>query len=563
MFNSIRKKIVAGFSIILIIISATTIYNVYSFRESREHIMHIKNEAAKDLELSNSMENDIVQVRLYLADVSASKKSDDLKKAEEHAQAFKNNSSELLKVNDSLKASVDELNAAFDKFYSFGKNMTDTYVNKGNDEGNKMMDEFDGLADDAYKKVDVIQKNSQQDMDDDLKTVDEHMMINENIGITIAIIAIFLSILIAIILGNGLRKPINNLVEIFIDLEKGEGDLTRRINIKSKDEIGKMAQAFNKFMDTMERMVIHIRKNSVVVSHGSDILQKGGIQTNEGISNISSNMNKVTDDTQKISSSISTITANISEIAKTSQSTAVDAQEICTSAGEINIIAQNSGKLALDTKLEMENIEKISSNTIGITEALGKEAEEIGKIIDTIKAITDQTNLLALNAAIEAARAGENGRGFGVVAEEIRKLAESNNQSAKMIEQLVKNIQDMIIQTIKATTDTGMNIKQGSKMVESVYTELQRIAEGVLLINNRIQSIATSTEEQSASTEELSATMEDINNSNTQIASSVQEIAAGISMQVETVTGLSATASELNESAEQLNNLVNKFKLRG
>lgn len=562
MFNSIRKKIIAGFSIILIIVSASTIYNVYSFRDSRDHIMNIKNEVSKELEFSNEMENDIVQVRLYLADVSASKNIGDLKKAEEHAQTYKKNSLELLKINDSLKTSVDELNAAFDKFYTSGKSMTDTYVNKGNDEGNKMMDEFDKLADDVYKKVDAIQNKSQKYMDDDLTTIAEHMLMNENMGIGIAILAIILSLLIAFILGNGIRRPINKLVEIFIDLEKGEGDLTRRINIKSKDETGKMAHAFNKFMDTLERMVSNIKRNSVIVSNGARILSNGGEQTAESVSQTNEHMNKVTNDTQKISTSIGQITSSISEIAQASQASAADAQQISLAAYDINNMAQESGKMALDTKLEMKKIEDISADTVEVAEKLGNEAEQIGKIIDTIKAITSQTNLLALNAAIEAARAGEQGKGFGVVADEIRKLAESNNQSAKMIEQLVKNIQAMITQTITATSNVGVNIKQGSKMVENVYQQLQKITDGVSSINDKIQSIAAGTEEQSASTQELSATMEAINDSNTQIASAVQEVAASISSQSDTVGSLSTTASELNNSAEQLSSLVNKFRLK-
>ena len=184
------------------------------------------------------------------------------------------------------------------------------------------------------------------------------------------------------------------------------------------------------------------------------------------------------------------------------------------------------------------------------------------KIIDTIKAITDQTNLLALNAAIEAARAGEQGKGFAVVAEEIRKLADSNNQSAKVIENLIKNIQYMVTQTINSTSEAETNIKQGSKLVESVYIQLGSIIEGVSGINDRIQSIAASTEEQSASTEELSATMEAINDSNSQISASVQEAAASISSQTDMISQLSSTAFTLNESAEQLNSLVNKFKIR-
>lgn len=524
--------------------------------------MHIKDIVAKDLELASEMENNILQVRLYLADVSASKNSAELKKAEEQAQAFKKNSMEVVKISGSLKASIDELNVSFDKFYSFGKSMTDIYINKGNIEGNKMMDEFDKLADNVYKKVDAIQKDSQKQMDEDLRTIDEHMMMNENIGIAITLATTLLSVLITIVFSNRLRKPINNLVEIFDELEKGEGDLTRRINIKSKDEIGKMARSFNKFMDTMERMVTQVKNNSIVVSKESEVLKTSGISSKEGILQISSNMNKVTEDTKQISNSINSIALGISDIAESSQSTATDAQEICSSATKINTIAQKSGKLALETKLEMENIEKIFAETINVTNMLGKEAEEIGKITDTIKQITGKTNLLAFNASIEASRAGEHGRGFGVVAEEIKNLAQTNSQSTKMIEQIVQNIQNMIEQTIKSTITSGENLKHGSKMVESVYLELDQIVNGVLIINDKIKNIAIITDEQSASTQELAATMDAINNSNTQIASAVQEIARGISKQVANSDNLSVTASELNISAEQMNNLVNKFKLK-
>jgi methyl-accepting chemotaxis protein len=210
----------------------------------------------------------------------------------------------------------------------------------------------------------------------------------------------------------------------------------------------------------------------------------------------------------------------------------------------------------------MEKIESISADTIRITEQLGKEANEIGKITDTIKTITDQTNLLALNAAIEAARAGEHGRGFGVVAEEIRQLAENNNQSAKMIELLIQRIHSMIMQTIEATTGVGSYIKEGRKIVENVHMELQNITTGITHINDKIQNIAASTEEQSTVTEELSATMETINGSNMEIATAVVDVASSISGQTDTISQLSAIASELNNSAELLSSLVNNFKLR-
>lgn len=560
-FN-IKKKLILGFGLVLLIFSLVILFSINVISDSNKHIIHIKDVANKQVEYANSINISVIQVQQWLSDASATKSQDSFKKAEEYKVLFKDTLKKISELNLENQDKYKKIDQDFDKFYDIGVKMANTYIDEGTEKGNELMAKFDPLADTLTKAIDELQKQSKNSMEDDLMTVHDHMSMNLQISVIMGVAALILAIVVIIILGGQISIPIRNMLLILTDIERGHGDLTRRINIKSKDEIGKMAEAFNKFIDSMEQMITKIRKNSGIVSKGSELLNSNGIQSTEGIKQINQNMFKVTEDNLKIKDSISFITASISEIAQASQETASDAQEICNVAVEINKIAQSSGKLALDTKLEMEEIERVSSETIGITERLGNEAGEIGKIIDTIKAITNQTNLLALNAAIEAARAGEQGRGFGVVAEEIRKLAESNNQSAKTIESLIKNIQGMIIQTIKATKDAGTNIKSGSKLVEDVYAQLQYITKGVSNINDRIQSIAASTEEQSASTEELSATMEYINNNSTGIAASVQEVAASISIQAETISGLSSTASDLNESADQLNSLVNKFKLK-
>lgn len=562
MFNTIRRKLIAGFLLILIVIISGTIYNLYTYQDSKEHLINIKEKIMTAHRYASELKYDVAQVSQFLTDVSASKNSEHLKEAEKYYNLYKEHSLELSTLNPDFKPQLDEMGIEFDKMYKLGLEMADAYIKSGFEAGNKMMEEFDKAADDISSKAVDIQEKSQENMMEDFMTVEMHMSMNQTRGIVIAIITMLLSIGVIIILGNGIAKPINRLLDIFNELSKGQGDLTTRIHSKSKDEISKMGQAFNRFMDSLENLVSKVKQNAAIVSDGAGALSDGGVKTAQGISRVNEHMEKVTEDSQKIGISINRITESIAEIAQASQATAADAQEICSEAGNIDRLAQESGKQALDTKLEMEKVEYISSSTVDIAQKLGNEAREIGKIVDTIKAITEQTNLLALNAAIEAARAGEEGKGFGVVAEEIRKLAESNNRSAKMIESIVKNIQDMINDTIKATTEVGNNVKHGTGMVGNVYAQLLGITQGISSINNRIQSIAASTEEQSASSEELSATMEAINSSNIQIGTTMQEIAASISTQAGTIDQLSDTAAALNNSAEKLSNLVGKFKLR-
>lgn len=561
MFNSIRKKLITGFSIISVLIIASTIYNLTIYNNSKIHLDKIKENAIVSFKYATEMENNIIQFSKYLLDVSASKDTSHLKAADEQYILFSSNSDKLAILNPEYKDQLYEISTHLDKLYDYGKNMADMYIKSGHEDGNKMMVEFYKLADNITSMVDEIQKESEIYMDDSLMTINIHMEMNQKIAVVIALITVALALLIAMMLARGITKPINNLLQIFNDLEKGQGDLTRRIKIKSNDEIAMLAESFNKFMDSMESMIKKVKKNSNKVAESSIVLSEQGAQTADEINKIKMHMGRAADDTQNISTSIRQITESVTQIAQASNFSAAEVQKISIGVDNINIIAQESGKFALKTKLEMKKIEEISSDTINIAEELQNQTGEIGNLLHTIKSISSQTNILALNAAIEAARAGENGKGFGVVAEEIRNLAESNNQSTCTIEYIVTNIRKMIERTLEATLVVDGSIKSGSKMVDDVYRQLENIINGVCKINDMIQSIVTIIEEQSEVTEELSANLEEINDSNSAITTATQDVAVSISAQSNKITELSTTASELNESARQLNELVAKFVL--
>jgi methyl-accepting chemotaxis protein len=562
MTNSIRKKLIMGFVVILVIMTISTIYNLNTFNNSKHFIGHIKDRALKELKLATEMKNEIIQTRLYLTDASMSNSMSAVEQGQIHFEQFKLIASELAKSNSDYAETINSLNSSFDKFYNYGNSMMGTYMENSHDISNQKMEEFDMLADEVFNKVVEIQNNTQNDLDNDLIEMQADMNTSFNSGIIVAVGIIILAFIIAIIISKGISTPINNLLHIFNELEKGGGDLTKRINIKSNDEIGRMAKSFNKFMDSLEEMVFKIKQNAELVTLSSTNLSEGGEKTSEQIIKINENMVKVKSDSENIKHSINQVTESILEIAASSQTSAGDAQAISSAAGSINTLSQDSSKHAVDVRNKMHLIQEVSNKTVSITQNLGNEADKIGNIIDTIKAITDQTNLLALNASIEAARAGDAGRGFAVVANEIRSLAENNNESAKTIEGLIFNIQSMIQQTINATADVGANIVEGTQMVDTVVNKLERVSLGINEINNKIQSIAVLTEEQGASTEELSVIMESINISNNEISNSILDIATSIDVQSETIKALSTTAFELNNSATELEKLVYNFKVK-
>ncbi len=463
MFNTIQKKLIAGFSLILLILISSTTYNQKIYNDDKMHIMEIKEKSLVSFMYISEMKNNVIQVGQSFTNVSATKNTKHLKEAEEQYNLYKSNSKSLIGVNPEYKKQLDDINIEFDNLYFYGKEMADMYITNGHENGNKMMDEFDKMADNINSKVSDIQKKIESSLNDDLMTLQMHLEMNQKMSIYLAAINVVLSIIIVILLSRVITKPILNFLNIFKDLENGEGDLTRRIYVKTKDEMLKLALSFNNFMENLEKMVLNIKINSDIISKGSILLNEGGIQAAESINQIKNNTNRTAEDTQKINISINQITDSIFMIAQASQTFASDAQQISIEIDSINNLTQESEQKALNAKLEMEKTKEISLNTIGITEKLGSQADEIGKIIDTIKSITVQTHLLALNASIEAARAGQSGKAFGVVADEIRNLAESNNKSAENIENIILNIQDMIKQTTEATSEVeydGKNEQQ-------------------------------------------------------------------------------------------------------
>lgn len=558
---NLKLKLALAFGTIFLFFLVNNTISVYSIRQSNKSIIQTKEVTYKQQEYANEMKVAVIQVQQFLTDASATKDSEVIKEAEEYKNIFKDSMEKLKALNQSFRGELDKIDMDFDKYYELGIHMANTYINEGYEKGNILMEQFDPIASSLFDEVDKFNLESAELMRGNLENIYDIMNKNSLISIILGAISFIIVIIITIIMGGSISIPVNNMHTILKDLEVGEGDLTKRITIKSKDEIGSMSKSFNNFMENLVDMVRNIKRNSSIVFDSSKVLSDGILGTTESIKNINDKMTRLEDESENITYSLNQVTANVESIAEASQVTASEAQEICDMSENINNIAVDSGKFALSTKLEMEKVELASSKNMEINEKLGEKAKEIVSIIDTIQTITSQTNLLALNASIEAARAGEHGKGFSVVAEEIRKLAENNSKSATMIETIIRNIEEMILETIASTSEVGVNIKQGSAMVEKVYEQLEEIIEGVKNINNKIQNIAANSQEQSASTEELMATMESIRENNREISATIKTVTEEMHIQTKMISEFSDMAEKLSSSANELGNLVNKFNI--
>ena len=347
-----------------------------------------------------------------------------------------------------------------------------------------------------------------------------------------AAVAIVIGVLSSIILTRTIVGPIRKMVTRLKDIAEGEGDLTQRVDQDRKDELGDLAKWFNAFVGKVHDVVAEVGGVTREVAAAATQIAASSEEMSQGM----------TDQNQQIfqiSSAIEQMGTSVVEVARKSG-------EAANNALESGQVAKEGGEVVEQTIEGMRAIsDAVSAGAASVAE-LGKRGEQIGKIIDVINDIADQTNLLALNAAIEAARAGEHGRGFAVVADEVRKLADRTTKATDEIGDSIKAIQNETgeaVQRMNAGTD---QVASGVTSATQAGESLKKIVTSAQDVAGMIQSIAASAEQQSTASEEVSRNVESVSAVSRQASEGSQQAASA--------------AAQLSTKAEQLQRLVGTFK---
>jgi len=352
--------------------------------------------------------------------------------------------------------------------------------------------------------------------------------------ILVALVIILFSAVIGWWLAGGISGPLNKITDMLKDIAQGEGDLTKRIDITSKDEVGDLARWFNTFIDKLHDIIYQVALNTEQLASAAN-------QISSSAEELSAGVREQTNQTSQVSTAMEEMTATIVE---SSQNTAEAARSAQTAADK----SREGGRLAEDTSLGMEEIVESSTVTGRNIEGLAQKATAIGEIIKVINDIADQTNLLALNAAIEAARAGEQGRGFAVVADEVRKLAERTTKATKEVADTIKGIQADVGNANNQINESRKIVDSGRELVQKTNASLAEIFSAIEGVQGMMRQVATASEEQSVAAEEISKNIENVNRITLETASGTEQSASA--------------AEQLNRQAEELRNLVGGFKLR-
>ncbi len=461
-----------------------------------------------------------------------------------HLEQVQKNIQEITRIWGEYSATLDKNNPEEQKRAEAYKAKQGDFVNEGLKPCLAAIEagDYDQAVEVTLKKINPLAKEAIGLADELVKTeysqaaanyakaeADYHRSVA--ITVTLLVVTIVLAALISLFIIRGITRS-SRALAIAAD-RMANGDLTARIDGIAHDEMGQIGQAFNAMADSFGSLIAQVAQTSTRVATAASQVYSTSEQMATGAEQVASQAGTVATAGEEMSATSGDIAQNCSMAAEASQ----QANQKATSGAEV----------VESTVTIMNQIADRVKATAVTIESLGTRSDQIGEIIGTIEDIADQTNLLALNAAIEAARAGEQGRGFAVVADEVRALAERTTRATREIGDMIKSIQSETRTAVGAMEEGVHKVEEGREEAARSGEAIQSILQQINEVTMQINQIATAAEEQTATTSEISSNM-------LQITDVVQQTARGAHESAQ-------AASQLNQVAEELQSLVGRFRL--
>ena len=486
------------------------------------------------LNKSHKIKLAVVQVQQWLTDISATRGRDGLNdgfdEAEKNAQVFKKLINEISEIDAENASSYQQMIPIFDDYYRVGKKMAQAYIDEGSVGGNQMMAEFDAVAEKISISVDKLLEKSAKRSDLALDKQSNYIETSYLLLLGSILVSVTGLALLFIVISQALKA----LHVIVNDLKQmAGGDMSVAIKITRKDEVGEIQQASETMRGHLENMIKEIMNTSLQLSSSSEEMSHVTDETKE-------QLHRQQMETEEVATAMNQMTATVHEVSNNIRSTATAAEQANHETQEgkhvVDAAAKKISELAKHIRTAEETIQKLEKDSINIT-----------SVLDVINGVAEQTNLLALNAAIEAARAGEHGRGFAVVADEVRTLASRTQSSTEEIKTMIDGLNNgtrnaVEVMNISCNQAEGVveEASQASEMLGSILTAVSQI-------NEMSEQISTAASEQTHVAEEINRKIVAITNVASQTGESANKISEG--------------SHELAAMSVSLENMVTRFKV--
>ena len=389
------------------------------------------------------------------------------------------------------------------------------------------------LGDTIDKQVAEIIQSQRKLLEEDRANLQATSARMNTIAISAAAIAATLGAFIAAVIGRSILGPLSKLESRLKDIAQGQGDLTVQLEVSSEDELGRVARFFNEFVAKIRGV---IQQTSATTKNVAAAATQVAASSEE----LATTVRNQEQAARQVASAVTELSASVTEVATKSAEASNASQQSMRQAS-------TGADLVDQTVTQLGQINERFNEVAGVVATLERQGDEVGRVVQVIQEIADQTNLLALNAAIEAARAGEHGRGFAVVADEVRKLAERTTQATGEVGKTISGMRGGTQQAADAMKTGRETIEQGRKMGTGTGEAVRAIVTAQRSAEQMALSIAAATKQQSTATEEISRTIEEMTSSNTQSASAADQAARA--------------AGSLSKEAETLKRLMGQFRV--
>ncbi len=561
-------KISTKFNIMILgIIISTILLMIFTFLSLNNISHNIKEHQNKNTPLmitSLSLQKDIIQIQQWLTDISATRAKPGFDDGFEEASGYYESAKKEIQVLRELGADTGEMDSIakkLDEYYKMGIDMANAYINDGTDAGNTFMKKFDPYAMQMEEQVSVLLEEADAHFTDGNNKIDSSINDFYKRSAILFSVILLISIFSFFVIQNIVIKRLYTMVNMLKDISEGEGDLTKRVEIKIKDEIGIMAMYFNNFAETVNNIVSSVKELSDKVVLSTEELTTLSQRSAVNAEEVAQVINKIAK--SSIDQSQSTIEGSekIMELGDLIVEDKIYLQTLTESSSEVNDLIKQGldiiDRLSTKTKESSHATHSVYDNIIKTSKSSGK----ISEASTLIATIAHQTNLLALNASIEAARAGENGKGFTIVAEEIKKLAEQSTDSTKMIDNMVRNLQKDATNSVTTMEKVETilneqieNINLTAIKYKAMDKAIEKSKKVIVIINETAQQMEQKKSKILATIQGLSAVAEKNAVGTEQASASIQEQAASSE-------GIANASLSLSEMFQELQALIARFKV--
>lgn len=510
----------AGFGIFLAFVVNVSLGNIHRIDSIRDSAAPLVNLTSSNLDLLNQLEN-------FFSDAVTTGETDLLASAEKTQNTILANFNSISRTTPDDASTYTGLNRQLHEYFDESSQLTRDMI-----AGSKPIAEissraklkqqhFDALKDQLSAQKNMADQRFSAVIESSNDSAKRSIYVGTALGALMAVTLLVISISVSVSLTSSVKSVSDSLREI----AEGEGDLTQRVREQGNDEIGELAHWFNLFIEKLHGAVSGV----IAVT---DPLARAGRQLNEVAEVSARNSGEQQSSTNALMSAMSELILSVGNIAENAAATA-------TATRETDHEAKRGTAKVSEAVSSINNLADEITQAAAVISRLQKDADNVGVILDVIKNIAEQTNLLALNAAIEAARAGEQGRGFAVVADEVRTLASRTQQSTQEIQQVIQNLREAAKDAVNVMTQSQERARVSVDQAEEAGSMLTAISSRVASIDDMSHQIATATEEQD------------------HVTKSIQH---NISAMSESANAVANSTREVNQLSEQLRDFVSKLR---